>query len=173
MTECPSTVHEQLCQTAARIRRRNLQMIHEAAGGHTGGDLSAADILTTLYFGGVLQVDPADPTWPERDRFFLSKGHCSGVLYTTLALRGFFPEAELRTFMGPLSRLNGHPNRQVPGVEANTGALGHGLPIAVGAALASQMDGRRLAHLRADGRWRAAGRQQLGGGDGCGALRAG
>jgi transketolase len=126
---------------AYEIRQRNLIMIYEAGGGHTGGDLSAADILAALYLNGVLNVDPKNPRAPDRDRFFLSKGHSSGLLYTTLAFAGFFPEEELATFMRPLSRLNGHPNVCVPGVEANTGALGHGLPMAVGAALASKMDG--------------------------------
>lgn len=132
-----------LRRQATEIRMRNLRLIHDAGAGHTGGDLSAADILTVLYFGGVLRVDPANPRAPDRDRFFLSKGHSSGLLYTTLALAGFFPEDELRTFMQPLSRLSGHPSVHVPGVEANTGALGHGLPIAVGAALAAKLDASR------------------------------
>jgi transketolase len=142
-----------LCRKANEIRRRNLIMIHEAGSGHIGGDLSAADILTTLYFGGVLQVNPQRPHLPDRDRFFMSKGHCSGLLYTTLALAGFFPEDELRSFMQPLSRLSGHPSNHVPGVEANTGALGHGLSIAVGAALAAKMDGAawRVFVLTGDG----------------------
>ena len=126
---------------AYEIRQRNLTMIYQAGGGHAGGDLSAADILAALYLGGVLNVDPENPRAPGRDRFYMSKGHSSGLLYTTLAFAGFFPEQELATFMQPLSRLNGHPNVSVPGVEANTGALGHGLPMAVGAALASKMDG--------------------------------
>jgi len=126
---------------AYEIRQRNLIMIHEAGGGHTGGDLSSADILAALYLNGGLNVDPQNPRAPERDRFFMSKGHGSGLLYTTLAFAGFFPVEELTTFMKPLSRLNGHPNVHVPGVEANTGALGHGLPMAVGAALAAKMDG--------------------------------
>ena len=126
---------------AYEIRQRNLIMIHEAGGGHTGGDLSSADILAALYLNGVLHVDPQNPRAPDRDRFFMSKGHGSGLLYTTLAFAGFFPEEELNTFMKPLARLNGHPNVHVPGVEANTGALGHGLPMAVGAALAAKMDG--------------------------------
>ena len=130
-----------LRRKANQIRQRNLIMINEAGGGHTGGDLSAADILTTLYFGGVLNVDPQNPRAPDRDRFFMSKGHSAGLLYTTLAFAGFFLKEELCTFMQPLSRLNGHPSNHVPGVEANTGALGHGLPIAVGAALAAKMDG--------------------------------
>jgi len=115
-------------------------MVVDAGNGHIGGDLSATDILATLYFG-VLRVDPARPDDPERDRFILSKGHCAGALYTTLAHRGFIPLDELRTFMAPLSRLNGHPDRnKVPGVEANTGPLGHGLPIAVGMATAAKLD---------------------------------
>ncbi len=126
---------------AGEIRKRNLRMIFEAHHGHTGGDLSAADILTALYFGGVLNIDPAAPRAPDRDRFFMSKGHSSGLLYTTLAFAGFFPRDELSTYMQPLSRLSGHPSTHVPGVEANTGALGHGLPIAVGAALAARLDG--------------------------------
>jgi len=130
-----------LRKKAYEIRQRNLIMICEAGGGHTGGDLSSADILAALYLNGVLNVDPTNPRAPDRDRFFMSKGHSSGLLYTTLAFAGFFPEEELATFMKPLSRLNGHPNVRVPGVEANTGALGHGLPIAVGAALAAKMDG--------------------------------
>jgi transketolase len=116
-------------------------MVHRARVGHPGGDLSATDILITLYFG-VLRVDPQQPNDPGRDRFIMSKGHCSGALYATLALKGFFPWDELAQYMQPLSRLNGHPNRTaLPGVEANTGPLGHGLPIGVGAALAAKMDG--------------------------------
>lgn len=130
-----------LSDLACAVRRQSLRMVHRARLGHPGGDLSAADILVTLYFG-VLRVDPQNPEAPQRDRFIMSKGHCSASLYATLAMRGFFPEAELAEYMTPLSRLNGHPNRtELPGVEANTGPLGHGLPIAVGAALAAQMDG--------------------------------
>jgi len=118
-------------------------MVVDAGNGHIGGDLSATDILATLYFG-VLHVDPTRPNDPERDRFILSKGHCAGALYTTLAHRGFIPLDELRTFMAPLSRLNGHPDRnKVPGVETNTGPLGHGLPVGVGAAIGAQIDGAR------------------------------
>jgi transketolase len=132
---------DMLREEANRIRQRNLIMIHEAGAGHTGGDLSAADILTTLYFGGVLNVDPQNPHDPDRDRFIMSKGHGSGLLYTVLAFAGFIPEEELHTYMQPLSRLSGHPTNQVPGVEASTGPLGHGLAVAVGAALAAKMDG--------------------------------
>jgi transketolase len=125
---------------ANAIRRRNLVMLNRARLGHTGGDLSAADILTTLYFA-ILNINPQSPHAPDRDRFILSKGHCSGALYTTLAEAGFFPVDELDTFVQPLSRLNGHPNcTKVPGVETNTGPLGHGLPVAVGCALAAKLD---------------------------------
>jgi transketolase len=87
-----------------------------------------------------LRVDPANPGAPQRDRFILSKGHCAAALYSTLALRGFFPLEELKTFVAPLSPLNGHPNRRkVPGVEANTGPLGHGLPIGVGTAIGAKL----------------------------------
>ena len=131
----------ELRRRATEIRRRDLQMVVDAGNGHIGGDLSATDILATLYFG-VLRVDPAHPADPGRDRFILSKGHCAGALYTTLAHRGFLPIDELRTFMAPHSRLNGHPDRtKVPGVETNTGPLGHGLPVAVGAAIGAQIDG--------------------------------
>jgi transketolase len=122
------------------IRMSAMTMTHHAKLGHTGGDLSSADILATLYLGQVLQVRPSEPHWAQRDRFVMSKGHCSGAFYSTLALAGFFPLAQLKTFMDPLSMLNGHPDRnKLPGVEANTGPLGHGLPIAVGMALAARM----------------------------------
>jgi transketolase len=116
-------------------------MVHAARLGHPGGDLSAADILATLFFH-TLRLDPANPRAPGRDRFILSKGHASAALYATLAEAGFIPTDTLATYMRPLSMLNGHPDRnKVPGVEANTGPLGHGLPIAVGAALGAKMDG--------------------------------
>jgi len=126
---------------ARDVRRQSLSMVHRAKVGHPGGDLSSADILVTLYFG-VLRIDPGQPKASDRDRFIMSKGHCSGALYTTLAMKGFFPITELAEYMQPLARLNGHPNAtEVPGVEANTGPLGHGLPIATGAALAAKLDG--------------------------------
>jgi transketolase len=130
-----------LREASQAARRRALTMVHQAGLGHAGGDLSAADILTTLY-QRVLRVDPREPRAPGRDRFVLSKGHCSGALYAALAQAGFIPRDELATYMRPLSRLGGHPDRvKVPGVEASTGPLGHGLPIAVGAALAAKLDG--------------------------------
>ena len=116
-----------------------LEMVHHAKVGHPGGDLSSADILVTLYLG-VMRLRPAEPAWPDRDRFIMSKGHCSAGFYATLAEAGFIAKDVLGTFMDPRSKLNGHPDRnKVAGVEANTGALGHGLPIAVGCALAARM----------------------------------
>ena len=115
-------------------------MVFSARQGHPGGDMSVTDILATLYLG-VLRIDPKAPRKPDRDRLILSKGHASSALYATLAEMGFIPAEALQTFMKPLSMLNGHPNRNyVPGVEANTGPLGHGMPIAVGVALAGKID---------------------------------
>lgn len=132
---------DKLRALSSAIRRRDLEMIYRAKLGHIGGDFSAIDILVTLYFG-VLRIDPKRPDDPERDRLILSKGHSAGALYTTLAYAGFFPLEELDTFAQPLSRLNGHPNRvKVPGVETNTGPLGHGLPVGVGCAMGAKMDG--------------------------------
>jgi transketolase len=140
MTHKYADIAADLAGHARRIRRTSLQMVHRAGLGHPGGDLSAADILATLFFH-VLHIDPARPQDPERDRFILSKGHASASLYATLAARGFFPLEQLETFAQPLATLNGHPDRRkVPGVEASTGPLGHGLPIAVGMALAAKMD---------------------------------
>ena len=142
-----------IAERARRIRRASLRMVHAAGLGHPGGDLSCADILATLYFH-VLRVDPAAPAKPDRDRFILSKGHASAALYATLAEAGFIAPDTLATFMKPLSALNGHPNRvKVPGVEANTGPLGHGLPIAVGAALGARLQraGWRTFVLTGDG----------------------
>jgi transketolase len=143
----------ELRSTATAIRRRNVEMVHAAGLGHMGGDLSAADILTTLFFS-VLRVDPENPRDPERDRYIQSKGHASGVLYTALAKRGFFPESLLDSYMADGSPLNGHPDRnKVAGVETNTGPLGHGLPVAVGTSIAAKLDAspRRTFVLTGDG----------------------
>ena len=142
-----------LRKRATEARLRDLRMVYEAGLGHIGGEFSALDILTVLYHA-VLRIDPQRPDWPERDRFILSKGHAAAALYTTLAGAGFIEPAELDTFLAPLSRLNGHPDRKkVPGVETNTGPLGHGFPVAVGTALAGQLDGskRRTFVLCGDG----------------------
>ncbi|MGB6190977.1 MAG: transketolase [Terracidiphilus sp.] len=143
-----------LSRSANWIRLSAMTMTHHARLGHTGGDLSSSDILATLYLGGILQVNPLQPDWPQRDRFVMSKGHCAGAFYSTLARRGFFHPDQLKTYMDPLSMLNGHPDRnKLPGVEANTGPLGHGLPIAVGMALAARMRGEpwRVFVLVGDG----------------------
>lgn len=130
---------DKLREAARDLRISVLKTIAAAGMGHVGGDLSVSDILATLFFG-VLRLDPQNPNWPQRDRFILSKGHCAAALYSALAMRGFIPVAALDTFMAPLSALNGHPNRRkVPGIEANTGPLGHGLPIAVGCAIAARL----------------------------------
>ncbi|WEO76863.1 transketolase [Cryobacterium sp. SO2] len=130
-----------------------VRMIDHAGQGHIGGDFSVTDILTVL-FNGVLRIDPAHPDKAGRDRFVLSKGHCAAALYATLASCGYFSPGELLTFMGPLSALNGHPNRnKVPGVETNTGPLGHGLPVAVGQAMAAKLagTGARVFAVMGDG----------------------
>jgi transketolase len=135
------------------MRQRLLRMIVDAGQGHPGGDLSASDIVACLYFD-ILRIDGANPNAPDRDRFILSKGHCTGALYTALAGAGFFPELELDTYLKPESRLNGHPNRvYLPGVETNTGPLGHGFPVGVGVAVAGQIDraGYRVFVLTGDG----------------------
>jgi len=150
----PSDRAEWLQRKANWIRLSAMTMNHHAKLGHTGGDLSSADILAVLFLGGVLRVDPAQPRWPQRDRFILSKGHGAAAYYSTLAARGFFSLEQLKTYMDPLSMLNGHPDRnKLPGVEANTGPLGHGLPIAVGAALAARMrkESWRVFVLTGDG----------------------
>ena len=128
-----------LAATSAALRATVLRTISAAGLGHVGGDLSVTDILTTL-FDGVLRIEPLQPQWAGRDRFILSKGHCAAALYATLAGCGYFDAARLAHFAAPLSPLNGHPNRRkVPGVETNTGPLGHGLPVAVGCATAAQL----------------------------------
>jgi transketolase len=133
----------EVAEHARDIRLADLEIVHDSGQGHLGSDYSAIDIMATLYMGGVLAVDPSRPDDPDRDRFVLSKGHNAGGLYCTLAEAGFIDRGELSTFLQPMSRLNGHPNRlKVPGVECNTGPLGHGLPVAVGIALAAKLTGR-------------------------------
>jgi transketolase len=142
-----------IARVARTVRKTSLQMVHRAKLGHPGGDMSSADILATLY-AAVLRVNPAAPLDPDRDRFVMSKGHCSAALYSVLAESGFFPREKLWDYMKPLSPLNGHPDRnKVPGVEANTGPLGHGMPIAVGMAKAAKILGAnwRVFVLTGDG----------------------
>ena len=137
----PEARRARLAEIATHLRRTILVTIRDAKLGHVGGDLSVTDILTTVFFG-VMRYDASDPTWSQRDRFILSKGHCAVALYSTLAFAGYISESLLPTFASPLSALNGHPNRRkVPGVESNTGPLGHGLPVGVGCAIAAKLSG--------------------------------
>lgn len=137
---------------AAQIRMDLLTIIHRAKTGHTGGSLSNTDILTALYYE-IMNVDPAQPKLKNRDRFIASKGHSVESIWCILADKGFFPKEELETYSQFGTRLIGHPNNKVPGIEMNTGALGHGLPISVGMALAAKRDGLsyRVFCLMGDG----------------------
>ena len=139
-------VATEVADRARRIRRSSLRMVHAAGMGHPGGDLSCADILAALFFHTLRARLRATRRIPTRDRFILSKGHASAALYATLAERGVLPaRASSRPTCSRCRALNGHPDRnKVPGVEANTGPLGHGLPIAVGMALGRE-DGSRGA----------------------------
>lgn len=142
-----------LKQKALSMRRDILRMVANAESGHPGGSLSAADIMAVLYFAE-MNVDPADPENPDRDRFVLSKGHASPALYAALARRGFLPVEELMSFRRIGSRLQGHPSmKALPLVEISTGSLGQGLSAANGMAIAARMDGRptRVYALVGDG----------------------
>ena len=142
-----------LAVTAARARLLGLEMVHSAASGHIGGSYSAMDILTVLY-NGVMNIDPQDPKAPGRDRFVLSKGHCTPALYPTLALRGYFPVEELKLFRSIDGHMSGHAEmHHVKGVDMSTGSLGQGISAAVGMALAGKLDGAdyRVYTLLGDG----------------------
>ena len=163
---------KQLEIMATKARLLGLDAVHTAASGHIGGSLSAMDILTTLYFN-VMQVDPANPQDPDRDRFVLSKGHCTPALYPVLSLRGFFPQEDLKLFRSIKGHYSGHPDmRHVKGVDMSTGSLGQGISAAVGMAVAAKHwgDTYRTYALLGDGEseegqvWEAAmfaGNQQL------------
>ena len=126
--------------TALNIRRDILRLIRAGEAGHAGGALSSVEILTALYFN-LLRIDPGNPGWPQRDRFVLSAGHKCLVLYAALAERGFFDKSLLDTYGALDSKIPGHPNmHKLPGVETNTGALGHGLSIAGGMAIGLRLD---------------------------------
>lgn len=136
----PHVPVEDLPAIALSIRKEIIRMLAKAGSGHPGGSLSAADLLAVLYFH-VLRHDPKNPSWEERDRFVLSKGHGCPVLYAALALAGYFPKEELATLRKLGSPLQGHPDkRRLPGLEASTGSLGQGLSIANGIALAGKLD---------------------------------
>lgn len=140
-------------EVARRIRRRVIEMSHRARAPHLGSSLSCIDILVAAYWG-TLRVDPTRPDDPERDRFILSKGHAAAALYATLAYRGFYAETLLEEYTRPGGRLAEHPSPNcLPGIEAATGSLGHGLPIGVGMALAAKIQKRstRVYVLMSDG----------------------
>ena len=129
---------------ANRMRRDAIEMLAAAGSGHPGGSLSAADIVATLFFSGVLGYDPADPENPARDRFVLSKGHAAPILYALLAQIGYLPHEELVTLRQMGSRLQGHPDAHLcPGVEVCTGSLGQGLSVSSGIALGFKLDAAR------------------------------
>ena len=125
--------------TAAKTRKRLLEVVYNAKAGHIGGGLSSLNMLTALYFH-TLKVDPKHPKMENRDRFIMSKGHCVEALYCILEEKGFITTELLNTYGAYKSKLAGHPTIKVPGVEVNTGALGHGLSVGVGLAIAAKMD---------------------------------
>jgi len=142
-----------LREMAKRLRRHVVSMTATAGSGHPGGSLSAADIITTLYFK-VMRHNPKNPQWAHRDRFILSKGHAAPVLYAALAESGYLPVPELSTLRKLDSRLQGHTDRNLtPGVEMSAGSLGMGLSFGIGVALAARLDGRnyRTYVLLSDG----------------------
>lgn len=129
-----------LKQRAQCLRRDIIEMVYRSKAGHVGGDLSVIDILTVLYFHE-MNVSPKMPNNPDRDRFLLSKGHCADALYCVLGEKGFFDKEEaIRTFSRYGSPFIGHPNSEIPGVEINSGSLGHGISLGVGMALAAKMN---------------------------------
>ena len=131
---------KQLAILAARGRLLALRSVYEAASGHPGGSMSAMDLLTALYFD-TMRIDPSAPNDPDRDRFVLSKGHCTPALYSVLALRGYFPEEDLHKFRSIEDHYSGHPDMvHVKGVDMSTGSLGQGVSAAVGMALAGKLD---------------------------------
>jgi transketolase len=141
-----------LALKSIHLRKKTLKAIFDAGAGHTGGSLSCLDILNVLY-NRILNVSPEIISDPSRDRYVQSKGHSVEALYSVLADRGFFPESELKTICHYKSHFVGHPTRHIPGIEMNTGALGHGLPICIGMAIAGKMDGApyRVFTLLGDG----------------------
>lgn len=130
----------ELQKKARKVREDIIEEVYQAQSGHPGGSLSVADILTVLYFRQ-MNIRPQDPSWEDRDRLVLSKGHCSPALYSCLANRGFFPIEDLKTFRNINSYLQGHPDKnKVPGVDMTTGSLGQGLSCANGMAIAGKMN---------------------------------
>lgn len=143
---------QELAIKSVEYRKKILQYIVGAKAGHTGGSLSCIDILNVLY-NNVLKVSPETAKSPDRDRYIQSKGHCVEALFVVLADKGFFPEEDLNTLCKYQSHYIGHPTKKVKGVEQNTGALGHGLPMSVGTAIAAKLDEKdyRVFTLLGDG----------------------
>ncbi|MDD5155793.1 MAG: transketolase [Candidatus Omnitrophica bacterium] len=135
----PQNKIKELEEKARTVRRLIVQMLGKAGSGHPGGSLSAADMITVLYFA-VMRYDPKNPSWPGRDRFHMSKGHCCPLWYAVLSEAGYFPQDKLWTLRKLGSILQGHPDRRTPGVEVASGSLGQGLSVALGMSLASKMD---------------------------------
>jgi transketolase len=149
----PESLILDLEERARELRIDSLRMIFNRQAGHPGGSLSAAEIMAALFFHE-MRLDPERPDWPERDRFILSKGHASAILYAALARRGFFPAEELDDWGAVSCHLQGHPDRiKTPGVEMTSGILGHGVALGAGLALAGRLDGlsRRVYVLLGDG----------------------
>jgi transketolase len=130
---------KELENKAKQVRRLIIQMLAKAGSGHPGGSLSAADLITALYFS-VLRHDPKEPDWPQRDRFHLSKGHCCPLWYAVLAESGYFPKDTIFTLRQLGSILQGHPDRRAPGVAVASGSLGQGLSVGLGMSLAARID---------------------------------
>ena len=144
---------KQLEIMAYKARLLGLDAVHTAASGHIGGSLSAVDAITTLYFN-VMNIDPKNPQWPDRDRFVLSKGHAMEAYYAVLCHEGYLDLDDVKARFSKFgSPYIGHPNNKLKGIEMNSGSLGHGLPVAVGMALAGKMDGRdyRVYTIMGDG----------------------
>jgi len=138
---------EQIQEIAKDIRRQIYRIAHFAGGGHMGAAFSMTDIISVLYFGNVLKYNAQNPDWEDRDKFILSKGHACYALYAALAKAGYFPESELRTAGKIGSKFGGHPKiNEIPGIEASTGALGHGLSFAIGIAYANKAD-KKNSHV--------------------------
>ena len=143
----------ELEKISKEVRRGIIEEVYRAESGHPGGSLSIADILTVLYFN-VLNIEPTNPKWEDRDRFVMSKGHCSPALYSILANRGYFDKELLKTFRNLESNLQGHPDmNKVPGVDMTTGSLGQGLSVANGMAIAGKLNNKqyRVYCLLGDG----------------------
>ncbi|MFN8522845.1 MAG: transketolase [Chloroflexota bacterium] len=141
MPESRQELLKRLAGQANEIRRNSMRALFASKGGHVGGAMSAAEVLSALYFHS-MKIRPQEPNWPDRDRFVLSKGHGNAALSAVLAMSGFFPFEDLDRFYGYESPLGMHPDIKVNGVEMSTGGLGHGLPVGIGMALGARIKGQ-------------------------------